>query len=402
MPAHRYWGLNLRAEYFFITLYEVEMRDTVGGTNLAASATAFADSENSIYTPAQLNDGDTTGVNYWRSGTVSIGERVRIWYDFGSPVEPAEILVNSLDVEGGEHITEFDYEYSDDGSSWTTVETFDGIDFDTTNPQTFTVSEPSAISHVVSASAEESGGNTNDITLTMTGAAEGDFALAFSFGDYQVDLATHSLLQSGWTLIAQENRGDGRDRTAYVWQKTLGAGETTVTMQTDIAQERMFGVSVFRADNGVEFDVSYDDALHFGAGVNDSTPDAGSITTVTENAAVVCFLGVTHDDITASGAPSGYTLGFDEFGLSHRQGFSAYNLDVGASGVKSPGDWTNTDASNVGEYITFIFALRQSVVIASPVKVWNGTEWIASPLSVWDGSEWVIAETKVWNGSEWA
>jgi hypothetical protein len=38
---------------------------------------------------------------------------------------------------------------------------------------------------------------------------------------------------------------------------------------------------------------------------------------------------------------------------------------------------------------------------SSPLKVWNGTDWVEGVAKVWSGSAWLTGVGKVWNGSAW-
>ena len=43
----------------------------------------------------------------------------------------------------------------------------------------------------------------------------------------------------------------------------------------------------------------------------------------------------------------------------------------------------------------------RTITVISPVRVWDGDEFVIGSLDVWDGDEFVTGVVKVWNGSSW-
>lgn len=129
MPAYRYWGLDLRTEVtfsgtFFLALAEVEMRATVGGADLCTGGTPGAASFDPGFPPSNLYDNNFT-TYLMRSGNTSL----RVWYDFGAPVDVGEVwfrLPNSgVSHPGSTHGPQgVQVIGSDDGVSWRPLATY--------------------------------------------------------------------------------------------------------------------------------------------------------------------------------------------------------------------------------------------------------------------------------------
>ena len=125
MAAHRYWRvLILRAtDTSFIGAAEIELRSSVGGSDITGSGTASAYSYyGGGYEASKAFDNNTaTG---WASATPVVGQDW-IKYDFGSGTEVgvAEIAWTSRDTNINGPTTFF-LQYSDDDSAWHTEISF--------------------------------------------------------------------------------------------------------------------------------------------------------------------------------------------------------------------------------------------------------------------------------------
>ena len=130
MSAHRYWRLLVTSVVSgsYATIGEIEMRETSGGSDATGSGTASASSYHAGYEPG--NAFANNGVAYANSW-VSQASPTPHWiqYDFGAGQEKniQEYVIQSASTVQNEVPTGWDFQYSDDGTSWTTIDTRSGI-----------------------------------------------------------------------------------------------------------------------------------------------------------------------------------------------------------------------------------------------------------------------------------
>ncbi len=122
MSAHRYWRLYNRlnnGDGSFSGLTEIQMRTTTGGANVCSGGTAISTGTIQAGSAAQCFDGDTTTtlIQWATTNSVSVG------YDFGAGVtkDIVEIVVWPDKDSAARAFAEFDVQYSDDNSTWTTA-----------------------------------------------------------------------------------------------------------------------------------------------------------------------------------------------------------------------------------------------------------------------------------------
>lgn len=135
MAAHRYWRIMIRETGGGANggVGELQMRTSLGGSNVAVGGTPSASSIFSAgYSAAKAFDGlttDTGAGNGWASqgmnGGGGIGSYPWLMYDFGPGNEKdiAEIVVFAPGSSGlgvGELPVRFDWQYSDNGVKWIT------------------------------------------------------------------------------------------------------------------------------------------------------------------------------------------------------------------------------------------------------------------------------------------
>lgn len=130
MAAHRYWRVLIRANGGGANpgIGELQMRTSIGGSNVATGGTASASSVTGTYTAAKAFDGLTTdtGVgNAWAAASWPLNDWPWLQYDFGSG-NAKDIVEIVLFAPGASGLsvtnlpTAFHFQWSDDGTSWTT------------------------------------------------------------------------------------------------------------------------------------------------------------------------------------------------------------------------------------------------------------------------------------------
>ncbi len=124
-PGHRYWRIHITESTSannLVSLYEAQMRATVGGADQCSGGTASAShADGDAYKLFDDNSG-----TYWING--SPGEDTWFQYDFGSgnTVEVAEIAMVPR-YGSSQTPTDFSLQYSDNGTDYTTAATWTGI-----------------------------------------------------------------------------------------------------------------------------------------------------------------------------------------------------------------------------------------------------------------------------------
>lgn len=121
MAAHRYWRVSRRAsgDNNWANFAEFEMRTSSGGADQTGSGTAISSGGNAG-NPGNAFD-NNTGTFWQISGAAAVAASW-LGYDFGSgnDKEIVEIALTPLSGFGLRAFSEFDVQYSDDASTWTT------------------------------------------------------------------------------------------------------------------------------------------------------------------------------------------------------------------------------------------------------------------------------------------
>lgn len=133
MAAHRYWRIRCRVVNgdtdSITTIGELQMRTSLGGSNVATGGTPIASSQYSATYPAtKAFDGLTTDNAFgsrWASAVPGTGVQPWLGYDFGAGNEKdiQEIVIyvpGSTDLALKQFPVAFDWQYSDDNATWTT------------------------------------------------------------------------------------------------------------------------------------------------------------------------------------------------------------------------------------------------------------------------------------------
>ncbi len=145
--AHRYWRINITAVTVGtnVNMAEIQMAASTGGANLFGSGTPFASSaQGDTYAAGKACDGDVS--TWWSTPDPGLG-----WwaYDFGSPVSVTEVRITALDYASVLYApTAFTLDYSDDATTWTTVQSFAAAAYVAALPQSFDVTAPTEIAAV--------------------------------------------------------------------------------------------------------------------------------------------------------------------------------------------------------------------------------------------------------------
>lgn len=224
------------------------------------------------------------------------------------------------------------------------------------------------------------GGSTSYETITFVSSSESGSADVFgtsltiaapaSIADGDLLIFTGAISNpitgltppGGWTTVVNETSpAAGTARGLCVAYKIASSESGSYTFTADASRNRAGAIHVFRGvDNASPLDVTFAAGSHQSESENDETPANASITTVTDGAVVFLSGMISADDVTAAGAPTGYTLGQNGVGSSYndRQFYTAYKT-VATAGAESPGSWTNTgNGTNIGDSINVTVALR--------------------------------------------
>lgn len=218
---------------------------------------------------------------------------------------------------------------------------------------------------LVGAVGSSGAGSPLSVDLSTLSVASGDVAILGYMNDFSS--ATHSQTAGGsFTQIDSFFSTAGRDRTSSLWYRVLDGTESTITFtSTSSSEEAALLCTVWRGVDTVSgpFDVTYVQATHMkDAPQNNTNFDAATIVTNTDGAVVVLIETITHDEITATGAPTDYTIAGDEL-ASYANVVMAYK-EVATAGTEDPGAWNHIGFA-VSEAVHFTIALMPGAASAS-------------------------------------
>jgi hypothetical protein len=225
MAAHRYWRIfcqtNNGGGAFGIA--ECTMATSLGGSNVATGGTASASSQ--FATPTYTADKafDTNNATFWNSATASSGEWLQ--YDLGAgndkdviqftiTARPDSFSTSQTPVTGL-------FQYSDNGTTWTTSFSFTGVTSPTTSQvQTF-AAEPAA-THWNPANktaafaldstfliATSSAIATAAATRSMTGLTYFEITATTLTGTLSIGFVNRSYNMASGTILGTDNNGLG-------------------------------------------------------------------------------------------------------------------------------------------------------------------------------------------------
>lgn len=146
--AHRYWRIlyNSNDDGTSCRLAEIEWKDVASGSDLATTQTnAISSSTASAFWDDQYVYADDGTSRNWLNNGVEAVSDAYIGYDFGAGNEKAivEMTIQSSTAPT-QAPSAFQVQYSDDNSSWTTVDTFTGQTWTSGEIKTFTISTGSS------------------------------------------------------------------------------------------------------------------------------------------------------------------------------------------------------------------------------------------------------------------
>jgi len=198
-----------------------------------------------------------------------------------------------------------------------------------------------------------------NLTLTLPAHATDDFGLITCTWNESGTTPTVTD-PTGYTVAIKEIQTDGRDRGSAIYHKKFTSGsETNPTIAFSAANsDHSCNIHIFR---GVHTSDPLDATITQNFGQNERNPTNEDITPDNADAAIVLIQHSSNgEDISAAGAPSGYTLGDWNVvggGVSNDAWLAVAYL-LGATGLQNPGAWTNTGVSTSTDYTTYTVALR--------------------------------------------
>lgn len=140
---HLYWRLSMTGSNggSFVGAREIIMRVVPGSCDETADGTATSRSNFAGLPPANAFNSteitDTNSASEWASNNVGFPEWIQ--YQFARAVAITEIQMKArAGLESSQAPTGIDFQYSDDGSSWTTVKSVSSLSW-TSTPKTWTI-----------------------------------------------------------------------------------------------------------------------------------------------------------------------------------------------------------------------------------------------------------------------
>jgi len=206
------------------------------------------------------------------------------------------------------------------------------------------------------------------IVAAPAGVVDGDLLIMIGGSDFAGSVFT---LPAGWTRVPalEPARTPSDSLSSVLATKTASSEPATYDVSNDQSTEVSVGIIAYSNVSG--FDVTPTAAhINEGTGVgkyDTVNPTSKPITTVTDGAEVVLVQWVSYSEITAGGAPSGYTLRLDHTPFEDRNILVADRV-VSTAGLETPGAWQNTAGTSFGDSSTVTFALAQTVV-ATPLTI---------------------------------
>lgn len=137
LPGHLYWSwLFTESNSSYVTVRSAEMHDVIGGPSVCSGGLASADSvyPGGYYADYAFDDPATS--SQWTSQS---GLPHRLTYRFPVPVLIVEYSLMAKAYDVGDAPRSWQFQYSDDGETWTTVNTQTGLSFASAETKTFVI-----------------------------------------------------------------------------------------------------------------------------------------------------------------------------------------------------------------------------------------------------------------------
>ncbi|PUB82385.1 MAG: hypothetical protein DBP02_15135 [gamma proteobacterium symbiont of Ctena orbiculata] len=227
----------------------------------------------------------------------------------------------------------------------------------------------------VSANTQDSAG-AQSLTFTIpAGAQTDDFMVCFvkqSENTGQQTWDDDGGGGNGWTREDYHRSTGGRDQETAIYWKIHSGSESnpTFTWDTGGTNEPMSGaLLVYR---GVDTIAPFSDLSWMWA-QNDGNPPNPSVNVDNVDSWVICFHAATHDDISSTAPPTGFTMRAEVYGGSaqhtadHRDLFAADINNIDGPLAYSPPDWQHSVANTTPEYHTYTMALNEQKPIGVTV-----------------------------------
>lgn len=213
------------------------------------------------------------------------------------------------------------------------------------------------------ASANSLIGTTGQVADVPSGVVDDDFLIIFSHNNGSV--GTFDAL-TGWTkqtaIDGQYTAGTDFEIAIYTRVASSEPANYTVTHSDTVGEQWSTAMVAYRGvDTSTPLDVTPISG-HRSDVLNKASPNVdafNSITTVTNDAWVLAFEAVTHDEITSNADPSGYTNRFRNIGLSHPQRqMQLWDTIKATAGAEAPGAPAYTSSGTIADASLITMALR--------------------------------------------
>jgi hypothetical protein len=229
VAAHRYWRLYITAAQSSAEtdLAEFYLCTTVGGASVATGGTASADTTFSgTYVPANAFDGNNT--TSWASASTAMPHWLQYDFGAGNAKDIVQWGIQSIFTSGYSQYTpkDFSLQYSDDGTTWTALDTIVGaVGWTGTESRMFTVPVPGT-------------GGDNTFDVVYLGQPFADLDKSSSSGNTSLDIVY--LAEPIGTTGTGPSVTDSTASTSQAQSGSVGAaisaGSVTGTASTSQAQ----------------------------------------------------------------------------------------------------------------------------------------------------------------------
>ncbi len=205
--------------------------------------------------------------------------------------------------------------------------------------------------------------NSTDDSITMTipaGAQADDIMIAYCHESNNADQEfwdDDGGGGNGWTQLAYHRTTGGRDLETAIYYKVHSGSESNPTFTFGVNQPMAGSMVVYRG-----CDIYVAPKLEYSNAQNNGAPPNPGIEITSDNCTVLCFHSQTHDDVTESAPPTGFTLRVDGWLNSTADHMNHYVADISnidTQTLYTPPDWQHTVANTTPEYHTYTLVLTE-------------------------------------------